>query len=53
MTDVDLDERITALEENTDGSSQNGKIFKLKSTKVGTDSMTFFWNYLYFGIKFW
>ena len=45
MTDVELDERITTLEENTDGSSQNGKVFNLKSVKVGIDSIAIFWNY--------
>ena len=33
MTDNELDERITALEENNGGSSQNGIIFKLQSIK--------------------
>ena len=29
MTDVDLDARVTALEENGGGNSQNGKSFKI------------------------
>ena len=32
---VDLDQRITAREGNTDGSGQNGNVFKLKSVNVG------------------
>ena len=30
MTDVELDERVTALEENGSGSSQNGKYMSCK-----------------------
>ena len=44
MIDVELDERITALEENNGGSSQNGNLFKLKSVKVAFDWMLDFTN---------
>ena len=30
MTDVELEARVTALEENGDGTTQNGSVFVLK-----------------------
>ena len=35
MTDVELDDRMTALDENGSGSNQNGNVLKFEFIKVG------------------
>ena len=40
MTDVDLDDRVTALEENSGGNSQNGNSFKLSKHAVAFEILS-------------
>ena len=49
MTDVELDARITVLEENSGGNEQTGNVFKFKSVKWALNGCWIspeYWDYL-------